>query len=70
MITATTTLAAGYVAVPPGHVATIVTSLEMVRPSQPRPERPLPPGIVLSPLADRDPDAYRRLFRAVGADWL
>ncbi|MEL6064121.1 MULTISPECIES: GNAT family N-acetyltransferase [unclassified Methylobacterium] len=69
MITAATTLAAGYAAVPPGHLATIVTSLEMVRPPS-RPGRPVPPGLVLQPFADRDPEAYRSLFRDVGADWL
>ena len=70
MITAATTLAAGYAAVPPGHIATIVTSLEMVRPPSLRPVRPFPPGIGLQPLVDRDPGTYRSLFRAVGADWL
>lgn len=70
MITATTTLTAGYAAVPPGHLATIVTSLEMVRPPALRPVRPFPPGIGLQPLVDRDPETYRSLFRDVGADWL
>lgn len=70
MITAAATLTSGYAAVPPGHVATIVTSLEMVRPPSPQPARPFPPGLVLGPLADRDPQAYRSLFRTVGADWL
>ncbi|MCJ2068577.1 GNAT family N-acetyltransferase [Methylobacterium sp. J-030] len=70
MITATNTLAAGYAAVPPGHIATVVTSLEMVQPPSPGPERPFPPGLELRTLADPDPEAYRRLFRAVGADWL
>lgn len=70
MITAAATLTAGYAAVPPGHVATIVTSLEMVRPPSPQPARPFPPGLVLGPLTDRDPQAYRSLFRTVGADWL
>lgn len=70
MITATMTLAAGYAAVPPGHIATIVTSLEMVHPPSPRPERSFPPGLDLRPLTDRDPETYRCLFREVGADWL
>lgn len=70
MITAATTLAAGYAAVPPGHLATIVTSLEMLRTPAMRPERPFPPGLELRPLTDRDPKTYRRLFRDVGADWL
>jgi GNAT superfamily N-acetyltransferase len=63
-------LGPGYAAVPPGHIATIVTSLEMLRPPRPRPPQPLPAGLVLEPLVPTDPDSYRGLFRAVGADWL
>ncbi|GGO93501.1 GNAT family N-acetyltransferase [Stakelama pacifica] len=58
----------GLIAVPPGEVATIVTTLEMTR-------RPLPAPIPDSPLRlVRWPaprlDAYRTLFRRVGAPWL
>lgn len=71
MIMARATLMAGYAAVPPGHLATVVTSLEMVRPpSLPPPEGPFPPGFALQPIEDRDPETYRSLFRDVGADWL
>ncbi|MGH1590841.1 GNAT family N-acetyltransferase [Methylobacterium phyllosphaerae] len=64
------TLAPGFAAVPPGHIATIVTSLEMLRPPSPLPVRHLPSGIALEPLERADPETYRTLFRAVGADWL
>lgn len=63
-------LTPGYAAVPPGHIATIVTSLEMLRPPPPRPARPFPPGLALAPLVRPDPETYRTLFRKVGADWL
>ncbi|GJE08999.1 GNAT family N-acetyltransferase [Methylobacterium longum] len=64
------TLAPGYAAVPPGHIATIVTSLEMLRPPPPRPGRPFPPELALEPLLRPEPETYRALFREVGADWL
>ncbi|MFB0490654.1 GNAT superfamily N-acetyltransferase [Methylobacterium sp. OAE515] len=64
------TLAPGYATVPPGHLATIVTSLEMLRPPPPRPGRPFPPGLRLEPLGRPEPETYRTLFREVGADWL
>jgi GNAT superfamily N-acetyltransferase len=61
-------LTAGYHDVAPGMVATVVTSLEMLAPPTLRPETSeatwrlerLPP----------DPAEYRRLYRAVGEDWL
>ena len=58
----------GLTVVDPGHVATIVTSLEMV--AKP-PARPIP----FSPLslyrwASPPPDKYRILFRRVGEPWL
>lgn len=62
-------LPAGYSAIPPGHVATIVTSLEMSGRPPLRPSQPFPTGIALQPL-ERSIEAYRRLYRAVGTDWL
>lgn len=62
-------LAPGYAAVPPGHIATIVTSLEMLRPP-PLAGRPLPDGLRLELLNCPEPKTYRTLFREVGADWL
>jgi GNAT superfamily N-acetyltransferase len=61
-------LNAGYHAVPPGMIAAVVTSLEMFEPPVLRPETPAP-----SWRLDRlplDPVEYRRLYRAVGEDWL
>ena len=56
------------VAVPRGHVAAIVTYLEMA-------ERPAGPAIPESPLRlerwpSVDPERYRTLFRKVGQNWL
>jgi GNAT superfamily N-acetyltransferase len=61
-------LKAGYHAVAPGMIATVVTSLEMLEPPPLRPETS-DPGWRLERLAP-DPAEYRRLYRAVGEDWL
>jgi len=59
----------GYSAVPSGHVAAVVTSLEMLsRPPQ-RPAQPFPAGVTLEPL-ERSIEAYRKLYRVVGTEWL
>ncbi|SFJ63108.1 GNAT family N-acetyltransferase [Methylobacterium brachiatum] len=63
-------LPVGFAAVPPGHIAAIVTSLEMLGPPVPRPAKPLPDGMALHPLVRPDCETYRDLYRAVGADWL
>jgi GNAT superfamily N-acetyltransferase len=54
--------------VPPGEVATVVTTLEMrTRP----PLRPVPPSSLrLVRWAAPEPDKYRALFRRVGEPWL
>lgn len=70
MIEAASVLAEGYAAVPPGHIAAIVTSLQMVAPPAPRSGPAFPPGFALCALAGADPEAYRALFLDVGADWL
>ena len=60
---------AGYSNIAPGHIATVVTCLEMrVKPAGA--PVPVPEGFALQPLTNRDPDAYRSLFRKVGANWL
>jgi len=59
----------GYSAVPPAHVATVVTSLEMRARPPARSTHPFPAGVALEPLA-RTVAAYRALYRAVGTDWL
>ena len=62
-------LPSGYSAVPPGHVATVVTSLEMLSRPPDRSRHPFPPGVTLEAL-ERSIVAYRKLYRAVGTDWL
>lgn len=53
---------------PPGQVATIVTSLEMRAPPKPR---PMPSSeLRLVRWARPDPAKYRALFRRVGEPWL
>ena len=61
-------LGTGLFAVPAGKLASVVTTLEM----RMRPERldEPAPGPALVRLRDPDPGRYRRLFRAVGEDWL
>ena len=54
--------------VPPGQIATIVTSLEMTSPPRPRPMPPSP--LRLQRWASPDPAKYRALFRRVGEPWL
>ena len=61
-------LNAGYHAVPPGMIAAVVTSLEMLELPTLRLEAP-DPNWRLDRLAP-DPTEYRRLYRAVGEDWL
>ncbi|HAZ78214.1 MULTISPECIES: GNAT family N-acetyltransferase [Enterobacteriaceae] len=63
------TIPAGYSSIAPGHIASVVTCLEMREKPAGAPV-PLPEGFTLQPLTHRDPDAYRSLFRKVGADWL
>lgn len=65
----TRALAPGLHDVPPGMVATVVTYLEMTAPPPPRPVPDLP-DLTFTELP-RDADAYRDLFRRVGAvAWL
>ncbi|HWL47804.1 MAG TPA: GNAT family N-acetyltransferase, partial [Sphingomonadaceae bacterium] len=56
------------VAVPPGEIATVVTSLRMAERPRPRPMPSSPLRLVRWP-APRT-EAYRALFRRVGAPWL
>jgi GNAT superfamily N-acetyltransferase len=59
----------GYSTVPPGHVAAVVTSLQMFGRPPERAAQPFPAGVTLEPL-ERSIEAYRNLYRAVGTDWL
>lgn len=65
----TPVLPPGYSAVPPGYVAAVVTSLQMFGRPPERPAQPFPAGVTLEPL-ERTIEAYRKLYRAVGTDWL
>ena len=58
----------GLTPVPPGQLATVVTTLEMRARPLPRPLPPLPLRLVRWPAPD--PDRYRALFRRVGERWL
>lgn len=63
------TLEPGFHAVAPGHVATVVTYLEMRAPVPARPERDV--GLELARVERPDVEWYRALFRKVGAeDWM
>ncbi len=61
-------MSATLAAVPAGHVAAVVTYLEMDKapPAAPVPDSPLR----LERLAAVDPNRYRALFRRVGSRWL
>ncbi len=61
-------MAGSLIDVPHGHVAAVVTYLEMTvpPPATPIPESPL----ALERWSSVDPDRYRDLFRRVGAKWL
>jgi GNAT superfamily N-acetyltransferase len=62
-----TPLPAGYHPLPPGHLANVVTCLEML---EKPPLRPGPdvPGLALARLGAGDTDRFRHLFRAIGQD--
>lgn len=60
--------AKGYLDLPPGRLATLVSYLEMtVPPPRPVPERP---DLRLRPWPRPEPEAYRHLYRRVGLPWL
>ena len=60
----------GFTSVPPGRVATIVTSLEMTSPPSIKAEALKPAAAELVRVDHPGIDWYRRLFRTVGEDWL
>lgn len=61
----------GYTGLPPGKIAAVVTYLEMRRPAPPAAPLPVSPtGLTVERLEKPDLDRYRRLYRAVGEDWL
>jgi GNAT superfamily N-acetyltransferase len=58
----------GYHDVPPGKLAAVTTSLEMLARPAPRPERGVPGQ--LRRVAQPEVDWYRDLYRQIGAEWL
>lgn len=58
----------GYIDLPPGKIASVVTYLEMRTPSADR-EAP-PSDFTLRRVATPDLDWYRRLYREIGEPWL
>ena len=70
MIKATSVLPVGYSSIAPGHIANVVTSLEMLERPASRRAKALPPGVSLSSLDRSDPAIYRALFRRIGETWL
>ncbi|MCU7696984.1 GNAT family N-acetyltransferase [Acinetobacter sp. AYS6] len=69
MVESLNMVVAGYSSIPAGHIASVVTCLEML-------ENPinnqvqLPEGFSLCLYNSNDLDEYRNLFRLVGSDWL
>lgn len=64
------TVPSGYSEIAPGHIAAVVTCLEMKVQPVLRPAQPFPDGIRLERWERPDVAGYRTLFRAVGEDWL
>ncbi len=65
------TLGAGFHDVPRGHVATVVTHLEMRAPAVVRDAPDLPGEVSFDPVPDPETGWYRDLFNRVGGqDWL
>jgi len=62
-------LSDGYIDVPSGKVAVIVTSLEMLGAPPVRPDPPTA-GWQLASMPKPDLDWFREVFRRVGTDWL
>lgn len=60
----------GYSPIGPGLLANVVTCLEMTERPKLRAARPVDAPVVLQRFDPPDLDAYRALFRRVGADWL
>lgn len=60
----------GYSAIEPGHIANVVTCLEMRERPASRTSKPYPASVALCSLDRSDPAVYRALFRRIGEDWL
>ncbi len=64
------TLSPGFHDVPPGHIALVVTHLEMRAKPRPRPSALGPRAYELVRDATPDPAESRALFRRIGENWL
>lgn len=62
-------LGAGVHRVPKGHIAMVITYLEMTARPAPR-TAPVPDGYALAPWPDPPLDDYRAIMRLIGTDWL
>ncbi|MFN5583206.1 GNAT family N-acetyltransferase [Gemmatimonas sp.] len=60
----------GYSPVPQGHVASVVTYLEMTAPPAPNGQRDHPARHTLERLGAADYTRYQAVYRAVGSEWL
>ena len=60
----------GYSPVPPGHIANVVTCLEMLRRPETVAAGGFPPPYRLVPVSTPDITAYRALFRKIGERWM
>ena len=69
MTSKTSVIATGYSDIPPGHIASVVTCLEMRQKPDLAPIA-LPTGLTIERYTGGEPGEYRALFRKVGADWL
>lgn len=69
MSSKTSAIPAGYSDIPAGHIASVVTCLEMRQKPDIAPGA-LPAGFTLERYSGVSLDQYRALFRKVGADWL
>ena len=63
-------MSGGLTRVPEGHVAAVVTYLEMRQRPAPAPEAKPPSPLRLDHWGEVEPERYRRLFRRVGGRWL
>jgi GNAT superfamily N-acetyltransferase/ketosteroid isomerase-like protein len=69
-VTSHPVLPPGFSPVPAGHIAAVVTHLEMTAPPAPRPVPSLARPLTLVRLDGRELASYRQLFRTVGEAWL
>jgi GNAT superfamily N-acetyltransferase len=59
----------GYTDLPPGHIANVVTYLQMLQPNA-EATRPAPLFLSVRRVEQPDIESYRSLYRRIGNDWL